>query len=66
MNPALWNVYPNPVIQLLQLYNQQSNATFCVIYSALGEIVHEGKLEIGNNSISTGQLVQGVLSHRNS
>lgn len=60
MNAASWNVYPNPVNDLLQLDNQQSNATFYVIYNALGEIVHEGKLVIGNNSISTEQLVQGV------
>ncbi len=60
MKATLWNVYPNPVNQFLQLDNQQSNATFFLIYNAMGEIVHEGKLVTGINKISTEHLVQGI------
>ncbi len=55
-----WKVYPNPVNQLLQIENNESNATKFVIYNTLGEIVLKGNLSFGKNEISTDRLIQGV------
>jgi hypothetical protein len=53
-------VYPNPVNQLLQIENNESNAKKFIIYNTLGEIVLKGNLIFGKNEISTDRLIQGV------
>ena len=58
-NTSSLKLYPNPVVNVLNIDNNLTNQPYNII-DTLGKVILKGKLNEGNNSINVEQLSKGI------